>query len=412
MASPASYQAIPPTSVAGQQPVHDNPSLRPFPTTRRTLSLSLALVATFVAFAVSTAYVTRINSKAHVAASLPFESDRAWQSIAFPARSAQHILVGRQADVIVDERVATGDCTKGRKCRARIVITSEAGRVTVQAGYLVMSRSGKPRSLNRRTKKHISKVTYAEAMKWATQLLAAVSPQLKAVGSQVTVEQIAKGIMDTKDSVLSCPRTDNPLCSVLETVEEILPTPTPSPRPKPRAVPVVPVACGGPPNEACESLFLSPVTPASPAPTGLSQLQSVTSSCREVKAYRGAVFVCAPFCSTSCGNDAGARHDVYARFVVSGMRSPSSQDCFAQALLPTYRNLHNGAVPPCENVAMEKDARGIYRSYLAKRGEASFSKGVAGVSDQCASVIVTLFFGSFKNSLEQLIAAKCALVAQ
>lgn len=129
-------------------------------------------------------------------------------------------------ELALQETVPTGDCSKGRSCRANLVVNKKDGNVTVEAGYFIApgAKGQKIMGVDKRTRRRVSAVKRSEALRWATKLLKMITHDLHKLECSgvcdVTEHMIAYAIMEAASVAATCPNTADERCSPLFTVAE------------------------------------------------------------------------------------------------------------------------------------------------------------------------------------------------
>ncbi|KAI0563516.1 hypothetical protein FGB62_38g214 [Gracilaria domingensis] len=136
-------------------------------------------------------------------------------------------------DFFVQEYVGTGDCAGGKFCRARLTVSKKGHEVIIQAGYIISAVGGVDRDMDSLTRSLVSAVTTDETLRWADTLLGRVHDRLVEVNCFTTLEDVAAAIYFTSEIAATCPRTDDPRCHELLTIQQctsLVPTPSPVPK--------------------------------------------------------------------------------------------------------------------------------------------------------------------------------------
>ncbi|KAI0557369.1 hypothetical protein FGB62_312g010 [Gracilaria domingensis] len=243
-------------------------------------------------------------------------------------------------DFVVTKEAYTFDCYGGRSCRARAIVTKQGSDITIQVGYNI-GYSGGAIGIDSRTKRNVKAVTRAEANKWAKSLLKQISPSLEGQDCEVTVKMISDAIMLTKKDAARCPRTDNPLCSQLETVQTC-------------------AAFVPPPPETEKQRECIEFLKSSPSISSLDDL--VAKSPCNVSFEYNVVYVNVPLCITTCvSGGCEQEKTVFADLDVSGSMlfeyarwdktdNIYTRNAIAIVFVSLYNEMLASNIPSCDNM--------------------------------------------------------------
>ncbi|KAI0562827.1 hypothetical protein FGB62_52g01 [Gracilaria domingensis] len=292
-------------------------------------------------------------------------------------------------DFSLDERVPTRQCSAYRFCRARLTVLKEGAQVVIKAGYYIFRERGKALTVDAKTKKRVKNTTPAQARKWAASLLSGASARLDEVGCTLSVDKIAEAILEAKDEVVSCPKTDDPRCSVLLTIGEC-------------TVADSSASNGGTEEEEECLQFVE-------SSEGVESLTELQAGCPSAQFVYNRVGVSLPFCETSCDSpDPCAKHTVYMDFYVQSNRLGNTPgDCLSASLIPAYKSLYS-TVPACDSVTPAWIDEGRVLVSVADVYQGTVPQELLNLAKQHGCELTYAFFVKNGMSLQEIVDGSCA----
>lgn len=246
-------------------------------------------------------------------------------------------------DFVAEKMIPTRDCSKGLYCRARLIVEKVGGRYTVEAGYIIY-RLGSERSVDKVTKDRVGKVTLKESTTWATQLVAALAPELAMSGSTLVVDDVAQAIFASSKKAATCPNTGDALCSTVSGLYEHY---CESPCDHEPACPDIQPS----EEDAASIAYISGLSP--PYATSYDALSNATASIGGVThEYNRIGINKAPFCVTECtiSEECGvAPVTVFASLWVQ-VDGSVDKDCIAAVVEPTVHTNFPDSLPSCDTM--------------------------------------------------------------